>query len=371
MAKALGDGHRIIRGVAGSGKTLVLMYRAKLLSKTLPKHQILVTCYTRSLAGQIRGLLKDHANIDVIHLDRLMSETIQSAELKHPGYKGDASGDTVAKVALEALEDGRGPRYRAILLDEAQDFGTPALKFVVGLLEEASNDLVIVADAAQNIFRRNFSWKSAGIQAQGRTRLLRKNYRNTREILEFASHFLLASKVLHAETVPDHDDETAVLSPQASSRSGTKPELVVENTVEREISRTVDIVRGWSGNTNRPRSIAVIYGAAAEGGIQRAQELYDRLRKAGVKIFWLSDPSDRLARDKLISTDCPVILTTIHSSKGLEFPTVAVCGLWRESEDIEVNRKLVYVAMTRATNNLSVITTDGHPLVSDLKNALS
>ncbi len=32
MAKALGEGHRVIRGVAGSGKTLILVYRARLVA---------------------------------------------------------------------------------------------------------------------------------------------------------------------------------------------------------------------------------------------------------------------------------------------------------------------------------------------------
>ena len=55
--------------------------------------------------------------------------------MKHPGFDNDDDGEKVAGAALQALERGAGPRYRGILLDEAQDFSTSALKFAVGLLE--------------------------------------------------------------------------------------------------------------------------------------------------------------------------------------------------------------------------------------------
>src|SRR4051794_22685276 len=45
MAKQIGDKHRLIRGVAGSGKTLVLASRAKMLAKAHPDWKILVLCY--------------------------------------------------------------------------------------------------------------------------------------------------------------------------------------------------------------------------------------------------------------------------------------------------------------------------------------
>ena len=51
LAKTLGEGHRVIRGVAGSGKTLLLTYRANLLARRFPRDRILVTCFNRSLAG--------------------------------------------------------------------------------------------------------------------------------------------------------------------------------------------------------------------------------------------------------------------------------------------------------------------------------
>jgi hypothetical protein len=371
MAKSLGEGHRVIRGVAGSGKTLILLYRARLLGKLYPHFNFLLTCYTRSLAGQLRALLVGYSNVEVIHLDKLMFDTIRAGGLKHPGYKDNNSGDRVAQVALQALQRGAGSRYHAILLDEAQDFSTDALKFALGLLEPGRDDVVIVADAAQNIFRRKFSWKQAGIQAQGRSRILRVNYRNTREILEFASTFLLASRILRPDEVPDPEDENTVIPPESSMRSGPQPTVEVVRDVRGEVQASVKIVREWLRRSPAPRSIGVLYPGSIDSGIDRGNGIWDSLKNSGCEAFWLSDPRDSKSKDRLADVKSPIIVSTVHSAKGLEFPYVVLCGLWRDNVDGEDNRRVAYVGMTRATEFLAVVSREGNPLIDDLKMAAS
>ena len=53
LARSLGDGHRVIHGAAGSGKTMILGYRCAHLAKVSVK-PILVLCYNKSLAGRLR-----------------------------------------------------------------------------------------------------------------------------------------------------------------------------------------------------------------------------------------------------------------------------------------------------------------------------
>ena len=48
-AHSLGDGHRIVYGVAGSGKTVILIARARLVAQD-PNKQILLLCFNRALA---------------------------------------------------------------------------------------------------------------------------------------------------------------------------------------------------------------------------------------------------------------------------------------------------------------------------------
>ncbi|MDC8012628.1 nuclease-related domain-containing DEAD/DEAH box helicase [Tahibacter soli] len=67
LARSLGDGHRIIHGVAGSGKTMILAYRCVHLARSLDR-PILVLCFNRTLAARlahavdIQGL---HSRVDV------------------------------------------------------------------------------------------------------------------------------------------------------------------------------------------------------------------------------------------------------------------------------------------------------------------
>jgi hypothetical protein len=52
LARSLGEGHRVIHGVAGSGKTLILGYRAEHLARVCAK-PILVLCYNKALARRL------------------------------------------------------------------------------------------------------------------------------------------------------------------------------------------------------------------------------------------------------------------------------------------------------------------------------
>lgn len=53
LARSLGEGHRVIHGVAGSGKTLILLYRCLYLAEVLTT-PILVLCYNMTLAARLK-----------------------------------------------------------------------------------------------------------------------------------------------------------------------------------------------------------------------------------------------------------------------------------------------------------------------------
>jgi superfamily I DNA/RNA helicase len=66
-----------------------------------------------------------------------------------------------------------------------------------------SNSLLLLYDDAQSIYgkkrSRAFSFAKMGIQARGRTTILRVNYRNSAEVLEYAYSF--AKEVLTPEEI--------------------------------------------------------------------------------------------------------------------------------------------------------------------------
>ena len=66
------------------------------------------------------------------------------------------------------------------------------------MVDHATNSLLLLYDDAQSIYERarnkQFSFKSVGVQAQGRTTILKINYRNTRQILQTASLIAAAKR---------------------------------------------------------------------------------------------------------------------------------------------------------------------------------
>jgi len=378
FAKGLGSGHRIIRGVAGSGKTLILIQRARLLSRLLPGKPILVTCYTKSLAGVLESQLKDCPNVEVKNLDSVMSAAIYRAGLEHPGYprEGSDSGESAAAVALRALALKPPTQYRAVLVDEAQDFDTDALKFCVALAEVDSKgeaDLLIVADSAQNIFRKKFTWADAGIKASGRTSILRKNYRNTQQVLRFAQNFLLADSSISVDETPDLQDEMTIIPAESAERSGTDPTVTVVQDTEAEVAQVLAVVESKYLSNLPARSLAILLLDGT--GDNRARRIVEGLSDRGLPAYWANSPDDKSASGRVGLVDEPIIVSSIHSAKGLEFPVVVLCGVSGgrgrlSAAELLGRRKTIYVGCTRALEELHVVASPDGSFTDDLSAAL-
>jgi superfamily I DNA/RNA helicase len=102
----------------------------------------------------------------------------------------------------------------------------------------------VLYDDAQSIYERarskQFSFKSVGIQAQGRTTILKINYRNTRQILHTAS--LVAADLLTADDPNDKssDDGIPLLKPVSCGRDGQAPVIIKLPTLRDEAFAIAD-----------------------------------------------------------------------------------------------------------------------------------
>lgn len=197
MAHNLGDGHRLIRGVAGSGKTIVLIARAKLLSQREDNPAILVLCYNVSLSSYLKSILANHANIIVLNFDGWAK---QLGCTRHFNNGKSESNESLGERLLLRLKNGceDSEKYKAILVDEAQDFAPSWFKCVLeALTDQENDDLLIVGDDNQDVFGRGRfpTWKSLGINVVGKSKKLEINYRSTKKnirtgIIIFQKHGL-------------------------------------------------------------------------------------------------------------------------------------------------------------------------------------
>lgn len=369
-AKSLGGGHRVIRGVAGSGKTVILIHRARLLAQLHRRDKILVTCFNVSLHGWLERQLRPYPNVKVRTMYSQMNKVLDVVGAPRADFEKEDLEETAAR-ALDVLA-GLGSRAHSqlfdhVLVDEAQDFGPNTLRFATHLLRDDSDSLLVVADAAQSLYRKGFTWKEAGIDAVGRTNVLTRNYRNTRQILDYAWSFLSRGVSVAGGTGSEGDSDV-VVAPDAALRPGPWPRFHLGASPDEEVLHIAQVVRGWLDDGESPGDVAVLYGsrwALSFPWIEKLQHSFDR---AAVRWYWPTNRDD--PKKHLVGArDDAVMICTIHSAKGLEFKNVILCAYLddRPPEELEANRRLLYVGMTRAKHRLVLTASGNHPYIADLE----
>ncbi len=195
VAKSIPEGHWVLKGVAGSGKSLVICWRAKYLKKLHPEWRILILHFTVTGNSTLQHLLNsidldcDVSGIEVHHYHELVKKLTNANLGKQPDESKLQWDARVATMLRDAIAQGAiTHRYDAILIDEGQDLAVEWTESVIDLLNDKTDSLLLCLDPAQNIFGRKITYKSIGIKVQGkRPILLKRSYRNTVEILELAS----------------------------------------------------------------------------------------------------------------------------------------------------------------------------------------
>ena len=351
LARNLGNGHRVIHGVAGSGKTLILGFRCLQLAKECNK-PILVLCFNVVLAARLRELIDAnnlHDRVQIRHFHEWCGEQLRAYHIPKPPFSSNYVKDLVQSV-IDATESGQIPRaqYDALMIDEGHDFEPDWLRLVVGMIDPDSDSLLFLYDDAQSIYTKSsldFKLSSVGINARGRTTILRVNYRNTDEILNYAYRF--ASQWLPDEQIRDNSDQE--LTPQGAGRHGPQPAFRMFDSTEREIQFIIRCINDQHSKGMVWPDICVVYRSTWMG-----KKLYDALKAADIPTQWLKNKD---SKKQLSSTDSRIKLMTMHSSKGLEFPLVVIAGVGSmpsKQADPSNEAKLLYVAMTRATEKLLV-----------------
>lgn len=347
LARNLGAGHRVIHGVAGSGKTLILGFRCVQLAEGLTK-PALVLCYNVSLAARLRRFITSRGleeKVRVHHFHEWCGEILRSYHVDVQA--GDAPyWERQVSSVIEGVERGFIPRgqYGAVLIDEGHDFEQEWLRLVVQMVDPATDSFLLLYDDAQSIYRKGlgFSLSSVGVKASGRTTILRLNYRNSREILKFAYDFAQGAMGPQAAD----DDHIPLIEPETAGTRGPKP---VFRLGEDEVEYSARCVRKWLDAGVPANEIALICFSK-----RRGIELSNRLSGMGIDHLWMRERQDKRAYDPDAEK---VTVVAAPSSKGLEFQAVVVVGvddLDPAEEAVAGQTRLLYVAMTRAKRQLAV-----------------
>ncbi|MBE7157411.1 MAG: AAA family ATPase [Rhodospirillales bacterium] len=384
-ARAVGDGHRILSGVAGSGKTIILLARARLLARRDPEARILVLCYNVTLASFLRGHLAEHRNVHVCHFDDWAA-----ANRVRRNRQTQESDQALGERLLAALQSDQAPdagHFDSVLVDEAQDFEASWFRCVLAAMKNpADGDLLIVGDGNQGVYRRGkVSWKALGIQASGRTISgrfhLDRNYRNSREIATLAQAFASYERPADEDTVETLPLEVA----KCPRTTGLPPLLLKEAGHQAECSRAVALVQDLltgrlAGNKLDepllPEQIGILYRRIARVDQALFARFLDELQ-AVAPVCWLNAKDDPQARRRVLEPGVKV--QTIHASKGLQYRAVIL--LWagdmpyvppQSQHDAAAERRLFYVGLTRAEDllMLTASSSDRSAFISEVESVL-
>ncbi len=426
---------KLVRGVAGSGKTQILCKRAVLWSRLYPTWDILVLTRNRGLAADLERVLKDYEQIEVCNFDRLCRRQLESKELwrspvndtDQPGwicaicmevpgadqfdprflrdefnwmkYVGRLDRESyltenrdgrenplsrekqrpivfqvfelyeerlrrfrqmtwadVPLIMIDAMEGGLipGERYDAILVDEAQMFPPTWFTVVKRWLEKPHGMLFLAADMTQNIYAR-FSWKQKGLDVRGRrSRILRQPYRSSYPIARAAYELVCTDSDLQDLLSKDGDELIEPEWDHPGMRPGETPRLVHCSNLGAELHYVTTQVKRLIDAGYWPSDIAVV----SLKEVQR-ERFASHLGAQGVPIA--------LSSEYRYGTDGPRVLVGLISGiTGQEFKAVLVCdaqdlfdrsstafsGSWPEFKAQQ--KRLLYVAMTRARDNLHI-----------------
>ena len=239
-------------------------------------------------------------------------------------------------------------QYKHIIVDEGQDFSSSAyslLRSIAG--PEHDNDIFIVGDAHQRIYRNTATLSRCGINIKGRSRKLKINYRTTDEIHKYAF------SVLNGLSFDDLDGQPDNIDLCKSLVHGKKPEVQFFKDIGQETEYIFEQIKALT------QSGVLLNEICITARTHKLIDIYNsQLTKKGIRCFEIkSNSTDNRSIDGLR-------IATMHRVKGLEFKYVFVASVCdeivplkaainhtdtaTEQDTLTSERCLLYVALSRA-----------------------
>lgn len=366
LARRLDARKAIIHGPAGSGKSLVLAYKAAHELERLRQNgsdlPILLVCFNLTLVHYLKRLLAERKTplgrkgVQVMHFYEFC-RSILSEPLAYE--REDATYyELVTQMARDAAP--AAVKYGAVFVDEGQDFSDAMLEVLRSVCADGGM-FWVACDTAQDLYGKERQWLAS---EEFKHFTLNSSYRATQKLAAFCK--VLAPHAVSA--ISDGAGEADVFAPD--SITGEAPCL----------RHVADIHSGAADIAKRILSLReqgvpysemmLLYASSkhrslAEGDVPSF--LLEFLEEQGILATWASqDAQSKGAWD--ITTDS-ITISTIHSMKGMDAEVVFVWGL----DELDQGRMppesvqaLAYVACTRARRHLDVVYTEKTPLIEKM-----
>ena len=315
-----------ICGCAGSGKTMLAVEKASGLARQ--GFRVLLTCFNRHLAADLRARLKFRANLDVANFHALCYDLAQQAGVLPEKRDGDAFFDQQLPEALIEAADALDTRYDAIIVDEGQDFRENWWIPLQMLLRDPDEGILyIFFDDNQRLYVRH-----GAFPIQQPPYLLSVNCRNTQNIHQVVMKF--------------YEAEEAEESPCARGPLG-RPVAVIPYPASQGLQITLqEVLRILSVDQQVPTGEIVVLTSR----LRTKRRLLDSRVGNGLRLT-----------DAWPTPRGQVYCTTVYDFKGLERAVVILAGISRWPSEWDEMVRLLYVGCSRARNHLIVLLDENAP----------
>lgn len=375
---------RLVRGVAGSGKSVVLCHwLAKTAKRMRGKkdariwavyanrslHKMLCDSIESAWKDLSEGELFDRSGfpweqVELLHIKDVLSGILPSVQLSMDDFGFDY--DRAAEEFLHRHDSQEAlPRCSAVFIDEAQDMGPSTLRLLLSVVEQSddadvnSRSAHIFYDNAQNVYgAKTPKWSDFGLDMRGRSTIMRESFRSTRPVTELAVnvlHRLAAGKGQSDQQElislgllrPTRRNGQEWLEAAFSDVEGPKPIFHRFQQRKEEIEMVAAHLKHMiEADRISPTDICILYNGGARRVLE--SELRPKLAEFGVELSFQTNRSFERKANTLLAT-------TPHSYKGYESEVVIIpCVDHFVAAEGKLLAKVLYVAMTRARSLLAI-----------------
>lgn len=236
-------------------------------------------------------------------------------------------------------------KYSYIIVDESQDLTRVQLEIIRELYKEsADSSIIFIADVAQSIYSQSWlskrSFKSVGFDMSGKSNILSKNYRTTKQIAQAAYSLLSKDNELK--------DNFEYVEPELLERNGRKPLYRNFASQEEEMLYIAEEIKKCALSYDLQDIIVIARNNSYLNSIK------EYLLKHGIDAE-LNKVFEQKHKNSFFLNK--IKLYTLHAIKGLEAAVVFIAGLNHDimpycADNLDEERKLLYVGMTRARESL-------------------
>ncbi len=346
---------RILAG-AGTGKTTTICCRIKHLidNGVHPKNILMLTFNVEAKANmrqKIDQLFNFPINIEVKTMDSFCKKLMRM----FPDQDDNLVSLSEYGIRAKQIIDTHGPsitsQYKYVFFDEFQDISKEQF-YILNYFAKSGCWLCCIGDDSQNIYQFRGSDNRYIINLDKiihnlQTHMIQTNYRSNQKIIDIANHCILKNTERIDKNMISFKNLDGITNLTICENAKTECEF---------LSSRVKFYR----NKGIPYDEMAVLGRTTK----RLKEIETDFEKNNIP--YVSLFFDKYSREdkKLIQND-RLVLSTIHSAKGLEWKVVFIVGL-QDSEfpsqmnngiiNIEEERRLFYVAITRAKTHLHFVT---------------